>query len=404
LPHNAARITVFDHGFLLTTKYEIVPVSIMLIQNLNELVHVSQKIVTDSDRRRCEIHRGGSSHPIDRENPSALMSRHSRPLKPRHFDPIRTFPVPPPIPPILRNIGLSYLTFTLLLILIIYFLIRPAECSVTVLPELELPLTILIPSYQRAGWLPRAIYSALNQTLTNIEVLVVDDQSTDSSRDVVQQFIARDPRVRLVAHTENSGTHMARITGVLQARGTYILSLDADDEIPPAIGEDSVHCALLHSVDVVEFHVLKSESGMVRQFDFLNPPFIQASRSEVIAIFAKHELNWNIWKRLVKRDVYMKALNILTGAIREKRVIYAEDKLHFGLICLVSNGMYFLKEPGYLYYTDIPGNSASETQQTKDECIRQLRFVDKALKYFFLAVANVSYEKWPFSPSEFGKD
>jgi glycosyltransferase involved in cell wall biosynthesis len=235
--------------------------------------------------------------------------------------------------------------------------------------------------------------------LDNHEILIIDDKSLDSSVDVVQNMMAADSRIRMVRHTENRGTHASRISGVLHAQGTFILSLDADDEIYPWIAEDALHCALLHKVDMVEFHVLKVGGGRVKQFNFLNPPMVHAAGAEIATSFGNQQLNWNIWKRLVKREVYIKALNILTPSFRGKRLIYAEDKLHVGLICLIANGLFFLKEPGYIYYTDIPGNSASGTQQTKEECLRQLRFVERALKYFYQA-ANRSYTPWNLIPLE----
>jgi glycosyltransferase involved in cell wall biosynthesis len=265
------------------------------------------------------------------------------------------------------------------------------ESSATPVPDQPLPVTIMIPVYQREKYVARALRSALNQTLRDIEIVVVDDRSTDSSSAIIREFMDIDPRIRLVRHSENAGTHAARISGVLHARGLYILSLDADDELFPWIAEDSYHFAKLHHADLVEFQCLDAANGRIKQFSFLSPPMIEANGRNLAQLFSAQKLNWNLWKRLIRTSVYIKAMNLLPPIFRSKRLIYAEDKLQFGLICMIAQGFYFLKEPGYIYYTDNPENSESGIQQTKDECVRQLRFVERALRYFYMMHLNMTY-------------
>jgi glycosyltransferase involved in cell wall biosynthesis len=312
-----------------------------------------------------------------------------------HF---RTDESPPPFPPYLLGAFAFYFALTLLSVVILFFFQHPIRCSASMIPQHSRPVSIIIPSFQRERYLERAIRSALNQTLADIEVLVIDDHSTDSSIAIVEKVMASDRRLRLVKHSANCGTHAARITGVFQAAGQFILSLDPDDEMFPFIAEDALHTALLYGVDVVEFHVMEVLEGQAKQFSFLNPRALHADRALVSKWFSEQQLNWNIWKRLIRRTVYMKALNLLTPRIRGKRIIYAEDKLHIGLVFLVANGLVFLKEPGYVYYRDIPENSESGKQQTKKECLRQLRYVERALKYFYRQNGNLTYQIWQDNP------
>jgi glycosyltransferase involved in cell wall biosynthesis len=88
--------------------------------------------------------------------------------------------------------------------------------------------------------LPRAIDSALNQTLTDVEILVVDDASTDETASVVQDY--SDLRVTYLAHEENRGGSAARNTGIRSADGTYIAFLDSDDRWHPEKLERQVRC------------------------------------------------------------------------------------------------------------------------------------------------------------------
>ena len=91
-------------------------------------------------------------------------------------------------------------------------------------PTLEL-VSIVIPTYNHARFLPRAIRSALGQDYPNVEIVVVDDGSTDATAQIVEPFL---PNVRYV-HQENQGLAGARNTGIRTASGSLVFFLDADD-------------------------------------------------------------------------------------------------------------------------------------------------------------------------------
>ncbi|WP_254763820.1 glycosyltransferase family 2 protein [Natrinema marinum] len=92
-------------------------------------------------------------------------------------------------------------------------------------------VSVIIPTYNRAATLPRAIDSALAQTVADLEVVVVDDGSTDDTDSVLADY--EDPRVRSVTHATNRGANVARNTGIERARGEYVAFLDSDDEWHP---------------------------------------------------------------------------------------------------------------------------------------------------------------------------
>lgn len=92
-------------------------------------------------------------------------------------------------------------------------------------------VSVIIPTYQRAQWLGRAIDSVLAQTMPHFELIVVDDGSTDETDAVVSAY--RDGRIRYIQHGENLGSSEARNTGVEASRGEYVAFLDSDDEWLP---------------------------------------------------------------------------------------------------------------------------------------------------------------------------
>jgi glycosyltransferase involved in cell wall biosynthesis len=94
--------------------------------------------------------------------------------------------------------------------------------------EVNPKVTVIIPTYNRAHLIKRAIKSVLNQTFQDFEIIVVDDGSTDNTEEVVKSF--NDLRIKYIKHQKNLGASAARNTGIKNSKGEYIAFLDSDDE------------------------------------------------------------------------------------------------------------------------------------------------------------------------------
>jgi glycosyltransferase involved in cell wall biosynthesis len=96
------------------------------------------------------------------------------------------------------------------------------------MPNLTPAVSVIIPTFNRASYLQRSIQSVLNQTFQHIEIIVVDDASTDNTEEIVSQI--RDSRISYLKHTTNRGGSAARNTGIQAAKGKFIAFQDSDDE------------------------------------------------------------------------------------------------------------------------------------------------------------------------------
>lgn len=107
-------------------------------------------------------------------------------------------------------------------------------------------VTVIMPAYNAAGTIRTALDSLLAQTWSRLEVLVVDDASTDGTADVVAGYAARDPRVRLIRAGRNGGTYVSRNLALAEATGELVTCHDTDDWSHPEKIEQQVRHLLAH--------------------------------------------------------------------------------------------------------------------------------------------------------------
>lgn len=131
---------------------------------------------------------------------------------------------------------------------------------------MEAPLiSVIVPVYNVAPWLPACVESLLGQTYQNFELILVDDGSTDDSGSICDAYIKMDDRVK-VFHQENGGLSCARNTGLDAMSGSFIAIIDSDDMLAPTFLETMLS------------QLQKNQTGLcICNFD----PFIETSSGEV---------------------------------------------------------------------------------------------------------------------------
>lgn len=116
-------------------------------------------------------------------------------------------------------------------------------------------VSIIVPVFDDEPSVASAVRSALAQSLPAIEVICVDDSSTDGTAAVIERMQADDDRVRLIRHAHNRSAFQARRTGILAARADHLLFLDGDDELAPDAAERALAAAEATGADLVGFGV-----------------------------------------------------------------------------------------------------------------------------------------------------
>jgi glycosyltransferase involved in cell wall biosynthesis len=194
-------------------------------------------------------------------------------------------------------------------------------------------VSILIPVYNGADHLRDCLNSALGQTFRNIEVVCVDDGSTDASPAILAEFAARDQRL-VVLRQKNCGALHARSTAARAARGRYFLCLDDDDIFRPNIVERTVAVAMEKQVDVVEFSCTIRRCGLFyrrKLWQWGSPKktfFEKVLRQPAISSAAVvGDIDCLVWNKLVRREIFLAGDGEIPPEVRATKICYRSDEL-----------------------------------------------------------------------------
>jgi glycosyltransferase involved in cell wall biosynthesis len=208
-------------------------------------------------------------------------------------------------------------------------------------------ISIIVPVYNAASYLPACIDSLLAQTVQDIEVLLVDDLSTDDSLSIARSYASRDTRIRVIPQS-HKGQSVARNTGFRQSNGEFVAFVDADDRIERDWCER--HLAAIRGVDYVQ-------SGYRR---------ITPSAQVISTHSPLHQYRFTSpCMRLYRRDA-IKHLAFAEGFIYED-VLFSADLWLSGAKTRV------IRYAGYLYTLNPLSTTASSHPEDQQRLFKALR-------------------------------
>jgi len=122
-------------------------------------------------------------------------------------------------------------------------------------------ISVIIPSYNSEEYLKKAVESVINQTLKELEIILVDDGSSDKTPTLLQHYKMADNRVEVITHPKNMGLGPARNSGINQAKGKYLFFLDSDDYIHPNSFEVLYEQAEKEQLEILQAQHIRHENG-----------------------------------------------------------------------------------------------------------------------------------------------
>lgn len=166
---------------------------------------------------------------------------------------------------------------------------------------MEQTISVIIPVYNCREYLEKCVESILSQTYPHVQVLLVDDGSTDGSGEICDAFVAQDQRV-LIMHQPNGGVSKARNTGLEQATGDWILFVDSDDYVEPDYCCRMLDAAQQCGTDVVIARPTTEQLPETRNYDAAE---IELLKRTCLA-YDESQFDYNIdgpWGKLFRREI-----------------------------------------------------------------------------------------------------
>lgn len=200
-------------------------------------------------------------------------------------------------------------------------------------------ISVIVPVYKAEKYLHRCIDSILDQTYTNLEVILVDDGSPDLCPQICDDYLKKDERIK-VFHQENKGASGARNNGLNNATGDYIAFVDSDDWLDREMYFEMMKLMTTHSQGVVECNLVNRFEDTHKKPEHDRKVEIQDSLTAMTRIIANQD--FSACTRLYKREVI--------GDLRFKEGVMAED-VYFAVTLIDSiDSLVFISDPFYNYF------------------------------------------------------
>lgn len=162
-------------------------------------------------------------------------------------------------------------------------------------------ISVVIPVYNVDKYLIRCIDSVLRQQNVSLELILVDDGSTDTSGRICDDFAAKHSNVKCL-HIENSGPATAKNAGYDHATGNYIAFIDSDDEIKPNMFSTMLQSGYNHNADIVCCNYIQiNEDGSYEHTEHTGKEYVLNQDEAIKAILVKDKIYSQCWTKIYKR-------------------------------------------------------------------------------------------------------
>ena len=228
-------------------------------------------------------------------------------------------------------------------------------------------ISVIIPVYNIEKYLNRCIESIVAQTYTNIEIIIVDDGSTDDCPNICDYLKKKDSRIKVI-HKINGGLSSARNAGMDIAKGKYIIFIDGDDTIDTEMFYEMINMSINNNVDVVMCDYIR-----------VNSEGILEKHTEDISsgLYLKEDIEKNIFDKLIMRECidygpllsvwicmykldFLKKYNIMF----DSEIKWSEDNMFSAIVGYNLSSFYYMK--GKYFYNYFRNDNSITTSYKKD--------------------------------------
>ena len=218
-------------------------------------------------------------------------------------------------------------------------------------------ISAIIPLYNAENFLSYSLRSIQNQKMKDIEIILINDLSTDNTLELIKQFMKEDERIRLINNEKNRQILYSKSIGALNSRGKYIVQLDQDDLF---IRDDIFDILYYHAenenLDMVQVRDIEKESSIFKYPGIIKRHYIPEFETHIrrqpdikYKMFIEGN-NFLLWGILIKSDIYKKAIYHMWPLIINYKIIYQEDYTMTFLISILSKKYKYINIFALIHY------------------------------------------------------
>lgn len=210
-------------------------------------------------------------------------------------------------------------------------------------------ISIFLPIYNKEKYLENCIMSVQNQSLKNIEIIAVNDYSTDESLFLLKKLSKKDHRIKIINNDRNHGLLYTRAMGILNSTGEFVMNLDPDDEIKGKNNLKYIYKIAKNSkIDILSFAYIFKNRTFIKCYKY-NKILKQPKLFHLL--FNNYNIvnDYLIWNKLIKRNLFLKAYESFKNKIYNEKWNYHEDNIWSILIYKYANSMKCTNKVVYKY-------------------------------------------------------
>jgi len=212
--------------------------------------------------------------------------------------------------------------------------------------EMSIPnISIIIPVYNAEPYFRQCLDSVINQTFRNLEIIIVDDGSSDGCSAICDEYAIKDNRIKVI-HKRNGGMTSARNDGIMAASGKYIGSTDADDWIEPDMFEKMLEKAEQYNTDIVATNFCKFTPWEEKKICQMIEAgyYDKAKIMQDILLNGLTRVTLSLWTKLIKKKLLVDNLHYF-----DDKITMGEDAIKSIAAMLDAESIYFMDEAFYHY-------------------------------------------------------
>jgi len=243
---------------------------------------------------------------------------------------------------------------------------------------MELKISIIVPVYNTSLYLHECLSSLVEQTLDDIEIIVVNDGSTDNSMDVINHYSDKDPRIKVISH-DNIGLGPSRNKAISVAKGMYIAFVDSDDYVDRRMFQSMYDLGYNTNSDIIvcDFRYVYENSISINPIR-IEKDLIELEQLRPDVFFRDYYFSLKMktacWNKIYRRSMLEKN-NIL---FEDNKKVFSEDNL-FNLMCFMTNPKIALMEEAFYFYRAREGSLMN--MYKKEYLRRELQLISTFQKY-----------------------